>query len=79
MQLLSGDFAKMVLVAIVVALSLSYYLTKNWLDGFAYKIDLEWWYFIGAGLLTMGIALLTVGLQSVKAAWVNPVESLKNE
>ncbi len=79
MELLSGDFAKMVLIAIVVALPLSYYLTKNWLDGFAYKIDLEWWYFIGAGALTMQIALLTVSFQSVKAALMNPVELLRSE
>jgi predicted permease len=78
-ELLSGDFAKMVLMAIVIALPLSYYLTKNWLDNFAYKIDLEWWYFIGAGLLTMAIALLTVSFQSVKAALANPVESLRSE
>jgi ABC-type antimicrobial peptide transport system permease subunit len=79
MKLLSGDFAGMVLVAIVVALPLSYYLTKNWLDNFTYKIDLQWWYFIGAGILTMLIALLTVSFQSVKAALMNPVESLRTE
>ncbi len=78
-KLLSGDFAKMVLVAIVIALPLSYYMTSNWLEGFAYKIDLQWWYFIGAGLLTMVIALLTVSFQSVKAALMNPVESLRSE
>jgi ABC-type antimicrobial peptide transport system permease subunit len=78
-RLLSGDFAKMVLVAIVIALPLSYYLTANWLDNFAYKIDLQWWYFIGAGALTMMIALLTVSFQSVKAALMNPVESLRSE
>ncbi|MCE7058080.1 ABC transporter permease [Algoriphagus sp. AGSA1] len=78
-QLLSGDFAKMVLVAIFIALPLSYYLTSNWLGGFYYKIDLQWWYFIGAGALTMVIALLTVSFQSIKAALMNPVESLKSE
>lgn len=79
MELLSGDFAKMVLVAIVIALPLSYFLIANWLENFAYKIDLEWWYFIGAGILTMMIALLTVSFQSVKAALANPVESLRSE
>jgi hypothetical protein len=79
MQLLSGDFAKMVLVAIVVALPVSYYVAKNWLDGFAFKIDLEWWYFIGAGLLTITIALATVSYQSIKAALANPVDSLRSE
>lgn len=79
MKLLSDDFARMVLVAIVIALPISFYITKNWLDGFAYRIDLEWWYFIGAGLLTMLIALLTVSFQSVKAALANPVVSLRSE
>jgi ABC-type antimicrobial peptide transport system permease subunit len=79
MELLSGDFAKMVLVAIVVALPVSYYVSKNWLEGFAYKIDLEWWYFIGAGALTMLIALLTVSFQSIKAALMNPVDSWRSE
>jgi ABC-type antimicrobial peptide transport system permease subunit len=79
MELLSGDFAKMVLVAIVIALPLSYYMAMNWLDNFAYKIDLEWWYFIGAGAMTMLIALVTVSFQSIKAALTNPVESLRSE
>ncbi|MDR7132781.1 ABC-type antimicrobial peptide transport system permease subunit, partial [Algoriphagus sp. 4150] len=79
LTLLTGDFAKMVLIAIVVAIPISYYLTKSWLDGFAFKIDLEWWFFIGAGILTLLIALLTVSFQSVKAALMNPVKSLKSE
>ncbi|MFN3997562.1 ABC transporter permease [Algoriphagus sp.] len=78
-KLLSADFAKMVSVAIVIALPLSYYITSNWLDNFAYKIDLQWWYFVGAGALTMLIALLTVSFQSIKAALANPVNSLKSE
>lgn len=78
-ELLSNDFAKMVLTAIVIALPVSYYFAKNWLDSFAFKIDLEWWYFIGAGLLTMVIALLTISFQSIKAALTNPVKSLRSE
>ena len=78
-KLLTGDFTKMVLIAIVIALPFSYYLTSNWLDGFAYKIDLQWWYFIGAGALTMMIALLSVSFQSIKAALMNPVDSLRSE
>ena len=79
LALLTGDFAKMVLVAVVVAIPISYYVTKSWLDGFAFKIDLEWWFFIGAGMLTLLIALLTVSFQSIKAALMNPVKSLKSE
>jgi len=78
-RLLSGDFTKMVLVAIVVALPISYFIAKKWLEGFAYRIDLEWWFFIGAGLLALLIAWFTVGLQTVKAARVNPAECLKDE
>jgi putative ABC transport system permease protein len=53
--------------------------TENWLDDFAYHINLEWWYFAGAGIITITIALLTVSFQSVKAALVNPAESLRAE
>ena len=78
-RLLSGDFTKMVLVAIVVALPISYLIAQRWLEDFAFSIELEWWYFAGAGLLALLIAWFTVGLQTVKAARVNPVECLKDE
>ncbi len=77
--LLSTDFLKLVLIAIVIASPLAWYATNQWLQGFAYKIDLSWWVFILAGLLAIGIALLTVSFQSVKAALMNPVKSLKSE
>ena len=60
-------------------LPVSYFIAKNWLEGFAYRIDLAWWYFAGAGLLALLIAWFTVGLQTVKAARVNPVECLRDE
>ena len=78
-RLLSGDFTKMVLVAIVIALPISYFIAQRWLEDFAFSIDLEWWYFAGAGLLALLIAWFTVGLQTVKAARINPVECLKDE
>ena len=77
--LLSGDFTKMVLMAIVVALPVSYLLTSNWLGSFIYRINLEWWFFAGAALVALLVAWLTVGIQTVKAARVNPVKSLKSE
>jgi len=77
--LLSGDFTKIVFAAILIALPISYFITKQWLDSFAFKIELEWWYFIGAGLLALCIAWLTVGSQAIKAARINPVECLKDE
>ena len=78
-RLLSGDFTKMVLVAIFIALPISYFVAQRWLQDFAFHIELRWWYFAGAGLLALLIAWFTVGLQTVRAARVNPVECLKDE
>ncbi|MBT1704124.1 ABC transporter permease [Fulvivirgaceae bacterium PWU20] len=78
-SLLSGDFTKIVFMAIVIALPLSYFLTQTWLDDFAFKIDLEWWYFSFAGIMALLIAWLTVGAQAFKAARINPVKCLKDE
>ena len=77
--LLSKDFLKLVLIAIVIASPLAWYAMNEWLKEFAYKIDIEWWMFAGAGLLAVGIALLTVSFQSIKAALMNPVKSLRSE
>ncbi|MEM1138137.1 MAG: FtsX-like permease family protein, partial [Bacteroidota bacterium] len=78
-QLLSSDFTKMVLIAILIALPLSYLITQRWLESFAYRIDLAWWYFAGTGILALLIAWITVGLQTVKAANINPVKCLRDE
>ena len=77
--LLSKDFLKLVLIAIVIASPIAWWAMNKWLQGFAYKIDIEWWVFVGAGLLAVGIALLTVSFQSVRAALMNPVKSLRSE
>ena len=78
-SLLSADFLKLVLIAIVIASPLAWYAMNQWLQGFAYKLDITWWIFALAGLLAIGIALLTVSFQSVKAALMNPVKSLRSE
>ncbi|GAB3990897.1 ABC transporter permease [Spirosoma daeguense] len=77
--LLSKDFLKLVLIAIVVAIPISWYAMKKWLQEFAYKIDLAWWMFALAGFLAILIALFTVSFQSIKASLVNPVKSLRSE
>ena len=77
--LLSGDFTKIVLLSIVIALPISYFMASYWLDSFAFKIELESWYFVGAGLSALSIAWLTVGMQAIKAARTNPVNSLRSE
>ena len=77
--LLSKDFLKLVLIAIVIASPIAWYVMNRWLQDFAYKIEIEWWVFALAGLLAVGIALLTVSFQSIKAALMNPVKSLRSE
>ena len=77
--LLSKDFLKLVLVAIVIASPLAWWAMHQWLQGFAYKIDMVWWTFALAGLLAVSIALLTVSFQSIKAALMNPIKSLRSE
>lgn len=77
--MLSSEFAKLVLVAIIIALPIAYLLANNWLSGFAYRIPLKFWYFLGAGLIALSIALLTVGSQAINAANKNPVDGLREE
>ncbi|MBN2009406.1 ABC transporter permease [candidate division KSB1 bacterium] len=77
--LLTGDFTKIVLASMLVSLPVSFFITRHWLDSFAYRIELNVWYFLGAGMLTLLIAWLTVGAQAIRAALVNPVEALRYE
>ncbi|MCE7064868.1 ABC transporter permease [Dyadobacter sp. CY326] len=77
--LLSKDFVKLVLLAILLSTPLTWYATNHWLEGFVYHIDLSWEIFAIAGGIAICIALFTVSFQSVKAAVVNPVKSLKAE
>ena len=79
MSMLNEDFVKWVVIAFVIATPVAYYVMNQWLEGFAYKTDLSWWIFALAGLLALGIALLTVSWQSWKAATRNPVEALRYE
>ena len=77
--MLSKDFLKLVLISIVIASPLAWYAMNQWLQGFAYKADITWWIFALSGLMAIVIALLTVSFQSVKAALMNPVKSLRSE
>ncbi|MGA0557897.1 ABC transporter permease [Larkinella sp. VNQ87] len=77
--LLSTDFLKLVVIAIIIASPVAWYVMHEWLQGFAYKIDIGWWVFALAGFLSVGIALLTVSFQSIRAALTNPVKSLRSE
>ncbi|GAB3963999.1 ABC transporter permease [Spirosoma terrae] len=77
--LLSKDFMKLVLIAILLASPLAWWTMNQWLNDFAYKIQIDWWVFVLAGVLAVCVALLTVSFQSIKAALVNPVKSLRSE
>ncbi|RRB11910.1 FtsX-like permease family protein [Larkinella knui] len=77
--LLSQDFLKLVAIAIVIASPVAWWAMSQWLQGFAYQITIEWWVFAVAGSLAVLIALLTVSFQSIKAALMNPVRSLRSE
>ncbi|WP_040005426.1 ABC transporter permease [Fibrisoma limi] len=77
--LFSIDFVRLVLVALVLSSPIAWYIMNQWLQKFAYKIEIEWWMFALAGVLAVGIALLTVSFQSIKAALMNPVKSLRTE
>ena len=77
--LLTRDFLALVIVAIAIASPIAYYCMQRWLADFAYRIDMQWWMFVAAGLAAIAIAFLTVGFQSVKAALANPARSLRSE
>ena len=79
LTMLNRDFVKWVVIAFVIATPIAYYAINKWLESFAYKTNLSWWIFALAGLLALGIALLTVSWQSWKAATRNPVEALRYE
>lgn len=79
MAMLNRDFVKWVAIAIIIATPLAYYAMNKWLESFAYKTEISWWIFALAGLLALGIALLTVSWQSWRAAMRNPVEALRYE
>ena len=78
-RLMSGDFVRLVGIAIVVAAPISWYLMQDWLEGFAYRIDLTLWYVVLAGGAALFITLATVSIQSLRAALADPVEALRYE
>lgn len=77
--LLSQDFLKLVIIAFIIASPLAWYAMSRFLQEYTYKIDIEVWVFILAGVISIGIALITVSFQSIKAALMNPVRSLRSE
>jgi putative ABC transport system permease protein len=79
MLMLTMDFIKWVAIAFLIAVPVAWYVMNKWLQNFAYRTELNWWIFALAGMLSLGIALLTVSWQSLRAAARNPVEALRYE
>lgn len=78
-NMLAGDFTRMVLIAIIIALPIGYWLATYWLENFAYRIDPEWWLFLCCGMAALLMAWITVGIQIIKTACINPVVCLRTE
>ena len=77
--LLSKDFLKLVSISCILAFPVAWWMMHNWLQGYEYRITINWWIFLTAGFLAILIALLTVSFQAIKAAIANPVKSLRTE
>jgi putative ABC transport system permease protein len=77
--MISKDFIKLVIIASVIAFPVGWWMMNQWLESFAYRVNIAWWVFAFAGLLTIAIALITVSVQAIKAALANPVKSLRTE
>ena len=77
--LLSKDFLKLVVVSLVIASPIAWYAMRQWLSGYTYRVNIEWWVFAGAGVIAVLISLLTVSYQAIRAAIANPVKSLRTE
>lgn len=77
--LLIGEFIKWVIIAILIACPIAYYLANRWLQNFAYRIDISWWIFLSAGLFALIVAVLTISIRVIKSAMANPVDTLKYE
>jgi len=78
-SLISKDFLKLMVIALLAACPIAYYFMNDWLQGFAYRIEIDWWVFALVGFMSMIIAMITISVQSIKSALANPVKSLRTE
>ncbi|WP_103068884.1 ABC transporter permease [Aquimarina sediminis] len=78
-RLLSKDFIKLVLIAIVIATPFSWYAMNRWLEAYAYQVEVNWWVFVVSGLIALIIAVLTISFHAFRAANSNPIKSLRTE
>jgi putative ABC transport system permease protein len=79
LMLLSKDFLRLVTIAFLIAIPLTWLVMNKWLDDFAYRINISWWVFVISGIIAIVIAFATISFQAIKAALANPVKSLRTE
>jgi len=77
--LLSKDFLKLVLIALIIASPIAWYIMQQWLDNFAYRIEVKWWVFALTSIIVLAVAFITVSFQSIRVALANPINALKSE
>ena len=78
-QLMSKDFLKLVVIALIIAAPLAWFAMHQWLQDYPYRIEMSWWIFATGGIISILIALASVSFQAIKAAIANPVKSLRTE
>ena len=78
-SLLTKGFALLLAIAVCIALPLGWWATNKWLESFAYRVSLDWWMFAAVAIIIIFIALLTISLQTIKAATASPVKNLRTE
>jgi ABC-type antimicrobial peptide transport system permease subunit len=77
--MVSRQFLSLIVIAILIAIPAAIYFMNNWLQQYVYRINISWWIYAAAAGMVILIALITIGFQSIKAAVVNPVNSLRSE
>jgi putative ABC transport system permease protein len=77
--LLSKDFVRLIIIAFAIATPIAWWAAQKWLQSFSYRVQLQWWWFAVADVVVLGIMLLSIGSQLVKAAVANPIKSLRME
>ena len=79
LSLLSKEYIRLILIAFLIAIPIAHYFISDWLNNYAYQVGVHWWLYLVPGVLVLLFALLSVGGQTLKAAYQNPVENLRNE
>ncbi len=79
LHLFSRGFLQLIAIAFLIAAPISWWLMNNWLNGFAYRVELSWWIFLGTGIFISMMALMTIGIQAVKTALSDPIHALRSE